>query len=106
MLGYDGAVMRRDVHLAMVAFWTSVPMFAVCLAFFWSGVYWPLGWLGALLWAVVVSSSAYLTGLLWSFPLVKGERGGLRHRATSEALVYPVAFFLACSVIAFQVMPF
>jgi hypothetical protein len=105
VLGYDGDVMRRDVHLAMVAFWTSVPMFAVYLAFFWPSVYRPLGWLGALLWAVVVSSSAYLT-VLWSFPLVKGERGGLRHRPTSESLVYPVAFFLACSVIAFQVMPF
>jgi hypothetical protein len=106
VLGYDGAVMRRDVHLAMVAFWTSVPMFAVCLAFFWSGVYWPLGWLGALLWAVVVSSSAYLTVLLWSFPLVKGERGGLRHRATSEALVYLVVFCLACLAIGLQLMTF
>src|SRR5215207_1136354 len=35
---------------------------------------------GALLWTVVTTSSAYLTVLLWSFPLVEGERGGLRHR--------------------------
>ena len=98
--------MRRDVHLAMVAFWTSVPMFAVYLAILWSGVDQPLGWLGALLWAVVVTSSAYLTVLLWSFPLVEGERGGLRHRATSEALVYMVVFCLACLAIGLQLMTF
>ena len=59
-------------------------MFEVYLAFSWSGAYQPLGWLGALLWAVVVTSSAYLTVLLWSFPLVEGERGGL-HRLRRDA---------------------
>jgi len=106
VLGYDGAVIRRDVHLAMVAFWTSVPMFAVYLAVSWTGLYRPLWWLGALLWAVVVTSSAYLTVLLWSFPLLEGERSGLRHRRTSEALVYPVAFCLACLAIGYQFMAF
>ena len=98
--------MRRDVHLMMVAFWTSVPMFAVYLAFYWSGVYQPLGWVGALLWAVVVTSSAYLSVLVWSLPLVEGERGGLRHRPTSEALVYLVMFCLACLAIGLQLMSF
>jgi hypothetical protein len=90
----------------MVAFWTSVPMFAVYLAFFWPGVSQPLGWLGALLWAVVVTSSAYLSVLVWFFPQVEGERSGLRYRPTSEALVYLVMFCLACMAVGFQLMSF
>ena len=99
MLGYDGPEMRRDVYLMMVAFWTSVPLFAVCLA-----VSWPLrdlAWPVVVLWVVVVVSSAYLTPQ--AFPLVL--RVGVRSEArqTSESLVYPITLLLAFPLPAFQI---
>jgi len=53
-----------------------------------------------------VTSSAYLSVLVWSLPLVEGERGGLRHRPTSEGLVYLVMFCLACLAIGLQLISF
>jgi hypothetical protein len=77
VLGYDGAVMRRDVRLAMVVFWTSVPLFAVYLAVAWSSSFINLGLPGALLNSVVVASSAYLTlRTVSALPAEEGERGG------------------------------
>jgi preprotein translocase subunit SecF len=99
MLGYDGAVMRRDVHLAMVTFWTSVPMFAVYLAL--SGPLRDLAWPVMVLWVVVVVSSAYLTPQ--AFPPVSGEGERSETQQTSEALVYPITLLLAFPLPAFQI---
>ncbi len=95
--------MRRDVHLAMVAFWTGAPLFAVYLAASWPQL--DLGWPVLVLWIVVVASSAYLT-VRYSSPLVEEGHGGLRHRRASEALVYPITLCLACMPFALQVMDF
>jgi hypothetical protein len=51
--------MRRDVYLMMVAFWTSVPLLAVSLAAIWPQR--DLPWPVAILWLVVMASSAFLT---------------------------------------------
>jgi len=101
VLGYDGAVMRRDVHLAMVAFWTSAPLFAVYLAVSWPQRHlpWPVEVLGS----VVVVSSTYLTA--WSFSPALREGGG-QVRRTSEALAYPIALLLASYLLASQILFF
>ena len=90
--------MRRDVHLMTIAFWTSVPLFAVSLAL--SGPPRDLAWPVVVLWVVVVASSAYLTPQ--AFPPVprEGERGEARQ--TSESLVYPITLLLASSLYASQ----
>jgi hypothetical protein len=109
VLGYDGAVMRRDVHLAMVAFWTSVPLFAVYLA-----VSWPhLGWPGEALLYVVVASSGFLTARL-SLPAPSREEGGKlpepssarSPRLASESLVYPLTLVLAVYLLSSQLLFF
>ena len=53
--------MRRVVNVMQVAFWTSVPLFAVYLAVSWALGEVPLGWPGVPLWCVVVISSGFLT---------------------------------------------
>jgi len=101
VLGYDGAVIRRDVHLAMVAFWTSVPLFAVYLAVSWPA--YGLGGQGGVLWGVVVLSSAYLAPRAFPPMPREGERGEARQ--TSESLVYPITLLLVFSLTAFQIFP-
>ena len=49
--------MQRADYLMTIAFWTSVPLYAVALAVFWPH----LGVPGVFVWAVVVTSSAFLT---------------------------------------------
>jgi hypothetical protein len=83
--------MRRDVHLMMVAFWTSVPLFAVYLAVSWP--HYDLAWPGVVLWVVVVASAAYLTVRLRT--LVPREGESSEARQTSESLVYPITLLLA-----------
>lgn len=58
-----------------VAFWTSVPLFAVYLAVTPSDG--RLGLPGWVLWCVVVDSSAFLTACL-ALPAPSGEEGGAR----------------------------
>jgi hypothetical protein len=82
-------MMQRVVHLAMMAFWTSVPLSAVALAISWPH----LGWPGVFLWCVVVASSAFLT--VWSFPPVVGEDAHSEARWTWESVLYPVILFYA-----------
>ena len=55
--------MQRIRNVMVIAFWTSVPLFGVCLAASWAlgGCY--LWWPGVLLWPVVGASSTYLTAL-------------------------------------------
>ena len=97
--------MRRDVYLMMVAFWTSVPLLAVSLA-----VIWPqrdLPWPGAIMWLVVMVSSAFLTVQGFSRsepPEQEGGRGETRRNL--EWLVYPITLFLACYPFSLQVSGF
>ena len=108
LLGYDGLEMRRDVYLMMVAFWTSVPLFAVSLAVSWSRhhVVWPT----EVLLGVVLASSAYLTVRLC--PLFPREGEGSESpasfatRQTLETLVYPIVLVICCSLLGFQIFPF
>jgi hypothetical protein len=95
--------MRRIVNVMQVAFWTSVPLFAVYLAVT-SGdgrLWWP----GEVLWWVVLASAAFLTA--WAFPPVPGENEGPPSagpiRRGSEAPAYPVVLFLAVYLVASQI---
>ena len=106
ILGSYGPEMRRDVYLMMVAFWTSVPLFAVSLAVSWTqhDLVWPgevLGW-------AVVTSSAYLTVRLSpSFPGEgEGSESPAEARQTLETLVYPIVFVFSCSLLGFQIFSF
>ena len=105
ILGYDGPEMRRDVYLMMVAFWTSVPLFAVSLAVSLSRR--DLVWPGEVLWVVVLASSAYLTVRLSpSFPRPRegeGSESPAEARQTLETLVYPIVFVFSCSLLGFQI---
>ncbi len=83
----------------MVAFWTSVPLFAVILAVSWLRR--DLGWPAEVLWGVVVASSAYLT--FQAFAPVPGEGGRGEARWTTESLVYPIILTLALLLVGFQV---
>jgi hypothetical protein len=98
--------MRRDVYLMMVAFWTSVPLFAVSLAVSWSQR--ELGWPGEVLWVVVMVSSAYLTARLCPlFPREgEGSESPAKARQTLETLVYPIVLVFSCSLTGFQMLPF
>jgi hypothetical protein len=102
-------MMRRVVNVMQVAFWTSVPLFAVYLA-----VYWPhLGWPGEALLYVVVASSGFLTARL-SLPAPSREEGGelpepssaRSPRLASESLVYPLTLVLASYLFASQLLFF
>jgi len=96
--------MRRDVYLMMVTFWTSAPLFAVFLALSWPPR--NLGWPGAVLWSVVVTSSMFMTVREAFLPPMseKGEHG--KARQTSEWLVYPIIFVLASGLVGFQILSF
>ena len=61
-LGYDRLEVRRVVYVMQVAFWTSVPLFAVYVAV--SPRDGLLGWPGKALLYVVMASSAFLTARL------------------------------------------
>jgi NADH:ubiquinone oxidoreductase subunit 5 (subunit L)/multisubunit Na+/H+ antiporter MnhA subunit len=104
--GYYGPEMRRDVYLMMVAFWTSVPLLAVSLAVSWSQR--ELGWPGAVLWVVVLASSAYLTVRLCPlFPREgEGSESHAEARQTLETLVYPIVFVFSGTLLGFQTFPF
>ena len=108
ILGYYGPEMRRDVYLMMVAFWTSVPLFAVSLAVSWSQH--DLVWPGEVLWVAVLASSAFLTGRLCPpFPRPRegeGSESPAEARQTLETLVYPIVFVFSCSLLGFQIFPF
>ena len=110
LLGYDGPEMRRDVYLMMVAFWTSVPLFAVSLAVSWSRH--DLVWPTEVLLGVVLASSAYLTVrvcLLLQFPR-EGEGSespaSFATRQTLETLVYPIVLVFSWFLLGFQIFPF
>jgi len=102
-LDYDGARMQRVTNVMQVAFWTSVPLFAVYLAV--TPRDGRLGWPGEVLWWVVVGSSAFLTAR--EFLPVPGEIGAtfgtgpIRRR--SEALAYPVVLFLAVYLVVYRI---
>jgi hypothetical protein len=98
--------MRRDVYLMMVAFWTSVPLFAVSLAVSWSQR--ALGWPGEVVWVVVLASSAYLTVRLYPlFPRGgEGSESPAEARQRLETLVYPIVFIFSASLLGFQVFLF
>lgn len=90
--------MRSAVHFALVAFWTSVPLFAVGLA-----VSWPrrdLGWPAEVLWVIVVASSAFLTFRAPASAENTDTRGELRW--DSESLVYPFVLVLALLPVVLQ----
>ncbi|MDP9476345.1 MAG: hypothetical protein M3R38_11815 [Actinomycetota bacterium] len=95
--------MQRAVHLAMVVFWTSAPLLGVCAAVPWPQRFpeWPV----VCLWFVVVASSAFLT--LHAFPIAPGGQVEYRGHGgrTSEALVYPVVFFLSLGLFSRQLFP-
>jgi hypothetical protein len=96
---------RRDVYLMTVAFWVSLPLFAVYVAVSWPPT--DLGWPGAVLCLVVVVSSAYLTVKAFpSVPRGPGERDAVEWRVKTEALVYPIAFFFAVSLPALHYIYF
>jgi hypothetical protein len=85
-----------------VAFWTSVPLFAVYLAVSWALSEGPLGWPGEVLLYVVMASSAFLTARLYLPAPSREKGGGLSEprstgfpRSASEWLVYAVILYLA-----------
>jgi hypothetical protein len=89
----------------MVAFWTSVPLLAVSLAAIWPQR--DLPWPVAIMWLVVMVSSAFLTVQGFSRsepPEQEGERGETRRNL--EWLVYPITLFLACYPFSLQVSGF
>jgi hypothetical protein len=99
--------MRRVVNVMQVAFWTSVPAFAVYLAV--TSRDGRLGWPGVALGFVVMASSAFLTARasLLMPPREEGgelpETGGVRsHRCASEWLAYPVVLFFAAYLFGSQ----
>jgi hypothetical protein len=96
--------MRRVVYVMQVAFWTSVPLLAVSLAVSWllDDLVWP----AKVLWAVVVVSSAFLTAREYRLMPKEGGESPAEARRRLETLVYPVVLVLACSLPAFQVLPF
>ncbi len=101
---YHSGIMRRAVHLAMVVFWTSAPLLAVFLAVPWPRAFpeWPVVYL----WLAVVASSAFLT--LHAYPIepAGGEAEDRGHGGrTSEALAYPVVFFLSLGLFSRQLFP-
>jgi hypothetical protein len=102
-LGYDRPEMRRVVNVMQVAFWASVPLFAVYLAV--TPRDGRLGWTGEVLWWVVLASSAFLTAR--TFPPVPGAIEGTpsagSDRRCSEALAHPVVLFLAVYLVASQI---
>jgi hypothetical protein len=101
VLHYERAVMQRIVNVMQVAFWTSVPLFALYLAVT------PrdrrLGWPGEVLWWVVVVSAAFLTARL-APPTPAREEGeefteaGSAARRVSEWLVYAIVLYFAVYV--------
>jgi hypothetical protein len=107
--------MRRVVNVMQVAFWTSVPLFAVYLAVSWPGS--PseghLGWPGKALLYVVVTSSGFLTARLslpapsrkegWALPEPSSARSP---RRASEWLVYPIVLYLAVYLLSSQILFF
>ena len=102
VLDYDGPEMRRDVHLAMVAFWTSTPLFAGALAMSWAR--YDLGWPGVFLWSVMVVSSGFLTFREF-IPMPKeGDRGEARR--APEWLAYPLVFGLTFPLFFMHNAPF
>ena len=105
-LGYDRPEMRRVVNVMQVAFWTSVPLFAVYLAV--SPRDGRLGWPGIALLYVVLVSSAFLTALL-ALPAAPQEEGvefagsGSAARRVSEWLVYAIVLYVAVYLVASQI---
>ena len=94
----------------MVAFSTSVPLFAVSLAVSWTqhDLVWPgevLGW-------AVVTSSAYLTVRVCLLLQIPREGEGSESpasfatRQALETLVYPIVLVICCSLLGFQIFPF
>jgi hypothetical protein len=97
--------MRRVVNVMQVAFWTSVPLFAVYLAV--SPRDGRLGWPGEALWSVVVVSSVFLMACLVLF--VPSREGGELPEPSSatrripEWLVYAIVLYLAVYLVAYQI---
>jgi|SRR5215218_701231 len=90
--------MRRVVYVMQVAFWTSVPLFAVYLAV--TPRDGRLGWPGRVLLYVVIASSAFLTARL-ALPAASREEGeelpepGSVAPRVSEWLVYAIVLYFA-----------
>ena len=107
VLGYDGPEVRRVANVMQVAFWTSVPLFAVYLAASPSDG--RLGWLGLALWCVAVVSSGFLTVKL-GLPASSLEEGrelpepgpAKSPGRASEWLVYALVLYLAVYLFAAQ----
>jgi hypothetical protein len=101
-------MMRRVVNVMQVAFWTSVPLFAVYLAV--SPRDGRLGWPGVALLYVVVASSWFLTARLALAAASREEGGGLLEPSSvaqraSEWLVYPIVMVVAVYFLS-SYMPF
>ena len=98
--------MRRVSNAMQVAFWTSVPLFAVYLAV--TPRDGRVGWPGVVLWCVVVASSAFLTACL-ALPAPSREKGGELAGSgsvaprVSEWLVYAIVLYLAVYLVASQI---
>ena len=97
-LGYDRLEVRRVVYVMQVAFWTSVPLFAVYVAV--SPRDGLLGWPGKALLYVVMASSAFLTARLSLAAASREEGGGLPEPSSvaprvSEWLVYAIVLYFA-----------
>ncbi len=105
-LYYDGVVMRRVVNVMQMAFWTSVPLFAVYLAVIPTDG--RLGSPGVVLWCVVLISSAFLTAWL-ALPAAPREEGvefagsGSAARRVSEWLMYAIVLYVAVYLVASQI---
>jgi hypothetical protein len=99
VIGYDEDVMQRASNIMQVIFWTSVPLFGVCVAVSWSLGVDPLAWPGRALWLVVLASSACLTPQ--AFPPVSDE-GVPREPWTYEPLVFPITLLVASSLYAYD----
>ena len=90
--------MRRVVYVMQVAFWTSVPLFAVYLAVSLRDG--RLGLPGMAQWGIVVVSSAFLTARL-ALPAASREEGGELPKPgsvaprVSEWLVYAIVLYFA-----------
>ena len=98
--------LARLVYYTQVAFWASTPLFAGWLAVSWALGESSFAWPGVVLWCVVVGSSGFLTARDYRLMPREGGDSPVEARRRLETSAYPVVLVLACSVPAFQGLPF
>ena len=94
--------LTKLVYCTLVAFWASVPLFAVYLAASWALGADPFAWPGMVLWVVVLATSAYLTVATQASAAAREEGAVGEARQTPDTLVYPLTLILASSLYSFQ----